>query len=99
MSQPWTRTVLVVVVLILVAGALGFALRGPEQAAAQVAAQGAGGKGGGGMPHYSVVETNGQNLLVTDNSTNTLYFYTIDREEKVGAPLKLRASLDLTQVG
>jgi hypothetical protein len=49
--------------------------------------------------HYSVIETNGQNLLVTDNATNTLYYYSIDKEEKIGAPLKLRASLDLTQVG
>jgi hypothetical protein len=95
MSKLWTRTLLVVVALIVVAGALGFALRGPQEAAAQ----GAGSKGGGGTPHYSVIETNGQNLLVTDNSTHTLYFYTIDKEDKIGAPLKLRGSIDLTQVG
>jgi hypothetical protein len=95
MSKSWTKTLLVVVALILVAGALVVTLRGPEQ----VAAQGVGVKGGGGMPHYSVIETNGQNVLVTDNTTNTLYFYTIDKEEKIGAPLKLRGSLDLSQVG
>ncbi len=50
-------------------------------------------------PRYTVVETEGTNLVVTDNSTNMLYFYTIDKEEKPGADLKLRGSVDLTQVG
>jgi hypothetical protein len=65
-------------------------------------AQGQGGKGGtagGGGPKYTIVETQGHNLLVTDNSTNTVYFYTIDKDGKVGDDLKLRASCDLTQVG
>src|SRR5262245_2636816 len=48
---------------------------------------------------YSVVETQGHSLLVTDNSTNMLYFYTTDKEAPIGSPLKLRASLDLTKVG
>jgi hypothetical protein len=52
-----------------------------------------------GVPHYTVVETEGHNLLVTDNSTNTLYFYTVDKGEPVGSELKLRGSVDLTQVG
>jgi hypothetical protein len=95
MSTSWTRTLLIVVVLISAASALIVAPRASEQ----VAAQGTGGKGSGGRPQYTVIETNGGNLLVTDNATNTLYFYTIDREDKVGAPLKLRASVDLTQVG
>ena len=48
---------------------------------------------------FSVVETQAHNLLVTDNTTNTLYFYTVDKDAKIGADLKLRASVDLTQVG
>ena len=52
-----------------------------------------------GVPHYSVVETEGHNLLVTDNSTNTFYFYTVDKGEPVGSELKLRGTLDLNQVG
>jgi hypothetical protein len=48
---------------------------------------------------YTVIETHGHNLLVTDNQENKLYFYATDRDAAVGSPLKLRASLDLTQVG
>ena len=50
-------------------------------------------------PHYSVVMTEGHNLLVTDNATNNLYFYTTDKDKPIGTPLKLRASIDLTRVG
>jgi hypothetical protein len=50
-------------------------------------------------PHYSVVMTEGHNLLVTDNGTNKIYFYTIDKDKPIGSPLKLRASVDLTKVG
>jgi hypothetical protein len=49
--------------------------------------------------HYTVVMTEGHNLLVTDNATNNLYFYTIDKDKPIGSPLKLRASVDLTKVG
>jgi hypothetical protein len=58
-------------------------------------------RGGGGSvsPRYSVIETEGHNLIVTDNQNNTLYFYTIDKGAKVGSELKLRGQLDLTQVG
>jgi hypothetical protein len=52
-----------------------------------------------GVPHYAVVETEGHNLIVTDNLTNTLYFYTIDKDKEVGSELKLRGSIDLSQVG
>ncbi len=66
-------------------------------------AQGQGGKGGmggiGANPHYTIVETQGHNLLVTDNVKNTIYFYTVDKDGKVGDDLKLRASVDLSQVG
>jgi hypothetical protein len=50
-------------------------------------------------PHYSVVMTEGHNLLVTDNATNKIYFYTVDKDKPIGSPLKLRASVDLTKVG
>src|SRR4051794_35639002 len=53
----------------------------------------------GGSPHYTVVETEGHNLIVTDNQKNTLYFYTIDKDAKIGSPLKLRGQVDLRQVG
>jgi hypothetical protein len=46
-----------------------------------------------------VLETDGTNLLVVDNSANTLYFYTLDQGKEVGDDLHLRGSLDLTQVG
>jgi hypothetical protein len=48
---------------------------------------------------YSVIGTEGHNLIVTDNQSNTLYFYTIDRDKEVGTELKLRATVDLTKVG
>jgi hypothetical protein len=57
------------------------------------------GKADGGGPRYTVVHTEGTNLIVTDNKTNTLYFYTIDPDEKPGADLKLRGAADLNQVG
>ncbi len=50
-------------------------------------------------PRYSVLDTEGHNLIVTDNQSNTLYFYTIDKEKEIGSELKLRGTIDLTQVG
>jgi hypothetical protein len=52
-----------------------------------------------GIPHYTVVETEGHNLIVTDNHKNTLYFYTIDKDATIGSDLKLRGTVDLKQVG
>ncbi len=49
--------------------------------------------------HYTVVMTEAHNLLVTDNASNKLYFYTIDKDKPIGSPLRLRASVDLAQVG
>lgn len=51
------------------------------------------------IPHYSVVETEGHNLIVTDNHTNRLYFYTIDRDEEIGSVLHLRGTVELREVG
>jgi hypothetical protein len=53
----------------------------------------------GGFPKYTVVETEGTNLIVTDNSTNTLYFYTVDPEKAPGEDLKLRGAVELGEVG
>jgi hypothetical protein len=50
-------------------------------------------------PRYTIVETQITNLIVTDNQENIAYYYTVDRDEKPGADLKLRGSLDLKQVG
>ena len=52
-----------------------------------------------GSPHYTVVETEGHNLVVTDNASNTLYFYTVDKGKPPGSEMKLRGKVDLNQVG
>jgi hypothetical protein len=52
-----------------------------------------------GGPKYTVIDTEGTNLLVVDNSKNVLYFYTCDHGKSAGEPLKLRGSIDLNQVG
>lgn len=54
---------------------------------------------GGKSAQYTIVETDGQLLIVTDNGSNTLYFYTIDEGGSPGDPLKLRGTVDLNQVG
>jgi hypothetical protein len=45
------------------------------------------------------VDSAGTNLLVVDNSTSTLCFYTCDPGKEVGDDLHMRGSLDLSQVG
>src|SRR4051812_31245919 len=92
--MTWKTASLAIMGVVVVVGAL--VLMNHEPVQAQLAQQP--GKGGAG-PRYSVVETQGHNLLVTDNAANKLYFYTIEKDKEVGSPLKLRASLDLTQVG
>lgn len=81
-----------VAVLVLLAGNRQAVLGGAEDRAQGGAKAAAG-------PHYSVVLTEGNNLLVTDNAANKLYFYTVDKDRPIGSPLKLRASVDLTNVG
>jgi hypothetical protein len=92
----WKNGMLFVVGAVLISGSLLLTNREP---ALGQGGKGGGGGGGGGGPRYTVVETQGHNLLVTDNQKNMVYFYTVDKDEKVGADLKLRASVDLTQVG
>src|SRR5437899_483310 len=64
-----------------------------------IARGGADAEGKPAAARYTVVETQGHNMPVTNNSANMLYFYTADKDQPVGSPLKLRASLDLTKVG
>jgi hypothetical protein len=52
-----------------------------------------------GPPRYSVVMTDGTHLVVTDNNTNKLHFYAIGPDQKIGDPLTLRGTVDLTEVG
>jgi hypothetical protein len=48
---------------------------------------------------YTVVESQATNLIVVDNQTNTLYYYTVEKDAQPGEDLKLRGSMDLNQVG
>jgi hypothetical protein len=77
-------------VLVIACGVFGLRPRSEAQQAQVQAAAG---------PKYTVVDTEGTNLLVVDNSTNTLYFYTVDPGKEIGDDLNLRGSLDLNDVG
>ena len=48
---------------------------------------------------YTVVDTEGTNLVVVDNGKNTLYFYTVEPGKECGDDLHLRGSIDLSHVG
>jgi hypothetical protein len=77
-------------VLVIAVGAFGFR---PQTEAQQASGQATAG------PRYTVVDSDATNLMVVDNSTNTLYFYTEDPGKEVGEDLHLRGSFDLSQVG
>ena len=87
-------------------GVLGYSSTRPEANAGQqpavqpgvVVQQPAAGQPAG-VPKYTVVDTEGTNLLVDDNAKNVLYFYTCDQGKGAGEQLKLRGSIDLNQVG
>jgi hypothetical protein len=84
--------------VLLVGVALGLVLS--HVASESALAQGKTGKGGmTATPQYTVVHTEGYNLIITDNQKNTLYYYTTDKDQPIGSPLHLRGSLDLSQVG
>jgi hypothetical protein len=92
MRANWTNRMPLAVGITLMAVALIVMNRShsaPEQRAEQA----------GSGPRFTVVETQAFNLLVTDNATNKLYYYTTDKDASVGSPMKLRASIDLSQVG
>jgi hypothetical protein len=94
MKKTWQRGGLVMLGAVVAVAAMMFFStdRTPTSRAADDSKSTAG-------PRYTVIETQGFNLLVTDNATNRLYFYATDKDVPVGSPLKLRASLDLSQVG
>ena len=48
---------------------------------------------------YTVVDTEGTNLIVVDNGKNMLYFYTVEPGKEAGDDLLLRGSIDLSHVG
>jgi hypothetical protein len=58
-----------------------------------------GGAAGNPTSRYTVIESEGVNLIVTDNQKQTLFFYTVNQDEKPGADLHLRGSIDLAKVG
>jgi hypothetical protein len=92
MSANWkNRLPLVAVAALVVAGVIALACFKPANAAQ------AGDSASG--PKYTVVMTEGHNLIVTDNRSNTVYFYTIDKDKEIGSELKLRGTVDLNQVG
>jgi hypothetical protein len=92
MKAKWLGGV-ALALLILALGAM-LASRGGS-----VQGQPPGGPRMAGGARYTVIETQGFNLLVTDNGANQLYYYATDKDAPVGSPLKLRASLDLSQIG
>ena len=92
MSANWKNRMPMVVGTALMVVALILMARSQPAQAQRAEAAGAGAR-------YTVIETQGFNLLVTDNTTNKLYYYATDKDAPVGSPMKLRASLDLTQIG
>ena len=93
MSWKWKSGLVVGLVLGLAAAfVLGPNLTGPA-----AARQGEG--KAAGSPHYTVVMTDGTHLVVTDNQTDKVHFYVIDKGAAIGSPLKLRGTVDLQQVG
>jgi hypothetical protein len=78
------------VVLVIALGAFGLMPRTQaQQGGAQAAA---GGK-------YTVIDTDASNLIVVDNGSNILYFYSEDPGKEIGQELQLRGSIDLNDVG
>jgi hypothetical protein len=92
MSANWKNRMPMGVGIILIAVALIVMNHLPSAPAQRAEPAGSG-------PRYTVIETQAFNLLVTDNATNKLYYYATDKDASIGSPMKLRASLDLSQVG
>jgi hypothetical protein len=88
--MSWKTRVPLVVVAVFVVGLVILAWRQPARAYPEAS---------GASPHYTVVMTEGHNLIVADNQNDTLYFYTIDKDKQIGSDLKLRGKVDLKQVG
>jgi hypothetical protein len=81
---------MVLVVLVIALWVFGFR---PEMQAQQPATPPAAGA------KYTVIDSDATNLIVVDNKSNTLYFYSEDPGKEVGGELHLRGSLDLNEVG
>jgi hypothetical protein len=92
MFANWKNRMPMAVGTVLMVVALIVMTRSQPAQAQRAEAAGAGAR-------YTVIETQGFNLLVTDNAVNKLYYYATDKDVPVGSPMKLRASLDLSQVG
>ena len=78
--------------VVLVIALWVFGLR-PETQAQQPAAQSAAGA------RYTVVDSDATNLIVVDNKSNTLFFYSEDPGKEVGDELHLRGTFDLNEIG
>jgi hypothetical protein len=92
MSANWKNGLVVVLVAaVVVLGLLAMSRMQPVRAEADPPATAG--------PRYTVIDTEGHNLIVTDNQANVVYFYTIDKDKEIGSELKLRGSLDLKEVG
>jgi hypothetical protein len=92
MNGNWNGKAFVVALVVAIVGGLLLAHRSQQVLSQE-------GRVSASFPRYSVIDTEGTNLIVTDNQESVLYFYTVDKEEKPGAELKLRGSLDLKNVG
>jgi hypothetical protein len=92
MSASWKNRLPLAVVAAVVLAALVVTARWQPARAERDSAPSSG-------PHYTVIDTEGHNLIVTDNHKNVVYFYTIDKDKPIGSDLKLRGSIDLNQVG
>jgi hypothetical protein len=91
MNEHRKNRVVAIVLATLVAALIVMAFFQPVRAEREAAATSG--------PRYTVIDTEGHNLIVTDNQSNTLYFYTIEKDKEIGSELKLRGSIDLSQVG
>ncbi len=91
MSRTTVGWVVAAAAVVLCVGVMFFRPAGAQQAGAAPAPTGG--------AKYTIVETDITNLLVVDNSTNTVYFYTVEPGKEAGEDLHLRGSLDLTKVG
>jgi hypothetical protein len=77
-------------ILLVVGVTIGMSLNSPTVAQ---------GTGGNANARFTVVETDGISLIVTDNQKHTVYFYTVDQGDKPGSDLHLRGTVDLSSVG
>jgi hypothetical protein len=92
MHVPWKKAGLVTLLIGLGAGVLIGLCLAPAPGVAQD-------KSKPPAHRYTVVSSEGTNLIVVDNQKHTLLFYTVDHGAEPGADLKLRGTLDLTKVG